>query len=162
MWCCYRTNIPHAAITNNIVFAKWLWGPVQLQSWKVLLRRKCSFTNLFGRIFPQSLADFFNSHWRDCSTVAVMIVQQSLARLFNSRWHSYSTVAGIIIQQSLAQLFNSHWDNYSAVGDTVLQQDFFLLRQNSSTVMFTVEEPCHVPGIWHMIQKRIIVWTSGL
>ena len=191
MWCCYRTNISHAAITNNSVLAKWLWGRVQLQSWKVLLRRKCSFTiqltilKMFDRIVQQSLAQFFNSHWHDCSTVAGMIVQQSLAwlfnshwqdcstvagtiiqqslaRLFNSRWHGYSTAAGTIIQQSLAQLFNSHWHNYSAVADTILQQYFFLLQQNSSTVMFTVEKLCHVPGIRHMIQKRNIVWTSGL
>ena len=105
----------------------------------------------------QSLALLLNSRWHNYSAVTGTIVQQSLARLFNTRWHSYSTAAGTIIQQSLAQLFNSHWHNSLAVADTILQQYFFLLQQNSSTVMFTVEELCHVPGIRQMIQKRIIV-----
>ena len=119
MWCCYRTNVSHAAITNlNSVLAiwlsvrlrtKWLWVRVQLQSWKVVLPRKCSFTN-------------FKNVWQGCSTVTGTIVQQSLARLFNSCWHGYSTVAGVIIQQSLAQLFNSGWHDSSTVTGIIFQQ----------------------------------------
>ena len=98
----------------------------------------------------------FNSRWQECSTVAGTIVQQRLARLFNSGWHNCSTVAGTIIEQSLddclivtgtivrqllAWLFNSNGQDFF----------FFLCWQNSSTMMFTVEESCHVPGIRHMI-----------
>ena len=142
MWCCYRTKVSHAAITNlNSVLAiwlsvrlrtKWLWVRVQLQSWKVVLRRKCSFTNfknvwqgcstVTGMIAQQSLARLFNSHWHDGSTVTGTIVQQLLARLFNSRWRDYSTVTGTIIQQWLARFFNSHWHNFSTVTGTILRQ----------------------------------------
>ena len=118
MWCCYRTNISHAAITNlNSVLAKWLsvrlqskwlWIRFQLQSWKVLLRGKCSFTN------------------------------------FKNVWHGCSTVTGKILQQSLTRFFNSHGQDFF----------FFLRWQNSSAVMFTIEELCHVPGIWPMIQIK--------
>ena len=102
MWCCYRTNISHAAITNlNSVLAKWLsvrlqtkwlWVRFQLQSWKVLLCGKCSFTN-------------FKNVWRGCSTVTDTIMQQLLARSFNSHWHDSSAVAGMILQQSRARFF---------------------------------------------------------
>ena len=149
MWCCYRTNISHAAITNlNSVLAKWLsvrlqskwlWIRFQLQSWKVLLRGKCSFTNfknvwhgcstVTGKILQQSLTRFFKSHWHDYSTVAGTILQQSLVRSFKSHWHNCSTVTGTIVQQSLARLFNSHWHDSSAVAGTILQQSwarFFL------------------------------------
>ena len=90
----------------------------------------------------QWLTRFFNSCWHHCSTDTGTIVQQSLAGLFNSGWQDYLSVAGTIVQQSLAPLFNSHG------------QDFFLFLcwQNSSTVMFIVEESCHVPGIGRMIQ----------
>ena len=93
-------------------------------------------------ILQQLLAPLFNSHWHHCSTDTGKIVQQSLAGLFNSGWQDYLSVAGTIVQQSLAPLFNSHG------------QDFFLFLcwQNSSTVMFIVEESCHVPGIRRMIQ----------
>ena len=131
MWCCYRTNISHAAITNlNSVLVKWLsvrlqtkwlWVRLQLQSWKILLRGKCSFIN-----------------FKNVCT----IIQQSMARFFNSNWHDCSTVAGTVIQQSLARFFNSHGQDFL----------FFLRWQNFSTVMLTVEESCHVLGIWHMIQ----------
>ena len=139
MWCCYRTNISHAAITNlNSVLAKWLsvrlqskwlWIRFQLQSWKVLLRGKCSFTNfknvwhgcstVTGTILQQSLARFFNSGWHDSSTITGTIVQQSLARLFNSGWHGTSIVAGTIIQQTLTRLFISHWHVCSTVADMI-------------------------------------------
>ena len=68
----------------------------------------------------------FKSHWQECSTVPGKIVQQSLARLFNC---------------PLAQLFHSHEQDFL----------FFLCWQNSSTVIFTVEESWHVPGIRHTI-----------
>ena len=77
---------------------------------------------MFGRIVQQSLAQSFNSHWHDCSTVTGMILQQSLARLFNSHWHDWSTVAVMIVQQSLARLFNSHWHNWSTLAGTIIQQ----------------------------------------
>ena len=55
---------------------------------------------MFGTVVQQSLAQFFNSHWHDSSTVTGIILQQSLARLFNSHWHDSSTLAGTILQQS--------------------------------------------------------------
>ena len=130
----------------------------------------CSVT---GTIVQQSLARLFNSHWHDCSTVTGTIIQQSLARLFNSGWHDSSTVAGMILQQSLARLFNSDWHDSSTVTGIILQQslarlfnsqeqDFFfvLCWQDSSTVMFTVEEWCHVPGIRHMIPCSPLIIKS--
>ena len=92
-------------------------------------------------IVQHSLARLINSHWDDSSIVAGTIHQQSLAQLFDSHWRDCSTVTGTIVQQSLARLFNSHGQNFF----------FFLYWQNSSTVMFTVEESSHVPRIRHMI-----------
>ena len=119
-----------------------------------------------GTVVQQSLAQCFNNHWHNCLTVAVMILQQSLPRLFNSHWHNYATVAGTILQLSLARLFNTHWHYCSTVTGTILQQwlsqffnshgqgfFFFLCWQKSSTVMSTVKESCHVPGIRHMIRS---------
>ena len=100
-------------------------------------------------ILQQSLARLFNSYWHNYATVAGTILQLSLARVFNSRWHNYSTVAGTTLQQSLARFFNSGWHDSSTI--TVKIFFFFISWQNSSTVMFTVEEQCHVPGIRHMI-----------
>ena len=97
-----------------------------------------------GTIVHQWLAQFFKSHWHDCPTVAGMIIQQSLARLFNSGWHDCSTVTGTILQQWLARSFNSHGHDFF----------FSLCWQNSSTVMFTVEESYQVPGIRHMIHTN--------
>ena len=104
-----------------------------------------------------------NSHWHDFSTVQ-NYVHESLARLFNSRQHDSSTVTGTIVRQWQARFFNTHWQNSSTVTGTILQQwlaqfsnshgqdfFFFLWRQNPSTVMFTVEGSCHVPGTRHMI-----------
>ena len=51
---------------------------------------------MFGTVVQQSLAQFFNSHWHDFSTVAGIILQQSLARFFSSGWHDSSTVTGKI------------------------------------------------------------------
>ena len=115
-------------------------------------------------LYSWYMARFFNSHWHDYSVIDT-ILQQLLAPLFNSHWHHCSTDTGTIVQQSLAGLFNSGWQDYSSVAGTIVQQslaplfnshgqDFFLFLcwQNSSTVMFIVEESCHVPGIRHMIQ----------
>ena len=104
-----------------------------------------------GMIVQQSLARLFDRRWHDCSTITGMIVHQSLARVFNSRWHN-STVVGTIFQQSLARFFNSYWHDSSTMAVTVKIFSFFLCWHNSWTVMFTVEESCHVPGIRHMIQ----------
>ena len=65
-------------------------------------------------ILQQSWAQFFNSHWHDCSTVTGMIVQQSLARLFNCYWYDSSTITaktfffytGRILQQWYSLLKN--------------------------------------------------------
>ena len=100
-----------------------------------------------GKILQQSLVQFFNRHWCSSSTVTGTIVQQPLAPLFNSRWQDCLTATGMIVQHSLARLFNSYWYNPSAVPGKI----FFLCWQNSSTMMFTVEESCHVSGIRHMI-----------
>ena len=106
---------------------------------------------------------FYNCGWHDSSTATGTTVHQSLARLFNSHWHNCSTVTGTTVQQSLTQLFNSHWHDCSTVTGMIIQQSgtvvqqswaiffFFLCWQNSSTLMFTVEESCYVPGIQHMI-----------
>ena len=105
---------------------------------------------MFDTVVQQSLAQFFNSHWQDFSTVPGIIRQQSLARLFNSPCKDHSTVTGTIFQQSLARLFNSRWHGYTTVNDSstvagaTLQQSRW---QNFSTVMLTAEESCHVPGI---------------
>ena len=124
-------------------------------------------------VVQQSLARLLDSCWYDSSTVTGTIVQQSLVRLFNSRLNDYSTVTGTIVQQSLARfstvagtiiqqllawLFNSHWHDCSTATCIILQQwlarvfnshgqdfFFFLYWQNSSTVVFTVKESCHVP-----------------
>ena len=105
----------------------------------------------------------FNSHWHDYSTVAAgAIVQQSLAPLFNSlpaqlfisHWYNCLTVSGTVFQPSLAWFFNSRWHDSSTFISTIPQQSlaaFFLCWQSSSTVIFTVEESCHVPGIQHKI-----------
>ena len=166
----------------------WTFGMVVQQSLARLFNSHWHNSSIVaGKILQQSLARFFNSGWHNSSIFTGAIVQQSLARLFNSRWHDiqqslawlfnshwhdYSTVAAMTLQQSLAQLFNSHWHNSSTVTGTILQpllaqffnsgrQDFFffLCWQNSSTVMFTVEELCHVPGMRHMIPPIFILQT---
>ena len=105
-------------------------------------------TTVAGTILQQPLAQLFTSHWQDCSTVTGTIVQQSPAQLFNSHWHNCSTVTGMIVQQSLAWLFNSLARLFNSHEQYFF---FFLCWQNSSTLMFTVEESCYVPGIQHMI-----------
>ena len=115
-------------------------------------------------ILQQWLPRLFNSDWHDWPTVTGTINQQSLAWFFTRGWHNCSTAAGTIVQESLARLLNSHCDNCSAVTGMIIQQwlarlfisngqdfFFFLCWKNSSTVKFTVEESCHVPGIRHMI-----------
>ena len=96
-----------------------------------------------------SLLQLFKSHWHNASTVTGMIVRQWLAWFFNSQWHDCSTVTGTIMQQRLVRLFNSNWHDSSTVAGTIFF--FFLYWHNSSAVMFTVEESCHVPGIRQMI-----------
>ena len=85
MWCCYRSNISHAAITNlNSVLVEYLM--------KNITALKCSFTS-------------FKNVWHGCSTVSSSILQPSLARLFNSHWNDCPTVTGTILQRSLARFF---------------------------------------------------------
>ena len=59
-----------------------------------------------GMILRQSLAQFFNSHWQDCSTVTDMIVQLLLARFFNSNGQDFFFYAGRILQQWCSLLKN--------------------------------------------------------
>ena len=87
-----------------------------------------------------SLAQLFNSHKHDCSTV--------LAQLVNSHWYDSSLVAGTTVQQSLARLFNSGGRHDCS---TVTGKIFFLCWQNSLTVKITVKELCHVPGIQRIV-----------
>ena len=108
-------------------------------------------SNLTGTIDQQSLALFFNSYRYNSSTVTGTIVQQSLPWLLKSHWHDYSTVAGIVFQQLQARMFNRHWHDCLAVTGKIFS---FLYWQNFSSVIFTVEESCHVPGIQYMIQIR--------
>ena len=59
-------------------------------SHKLWFKLAISFKDMItvtGTILEQSLAEFFNSQWNDCSTIPDMIVQHLLVRLFNSRWH---------------------------------------------------------------------------
>ena len=131
-----------------------------------------NYATMAGTILQKSLTGLFNSHSQDCSTVTGTIIQQSLAWLFNSCWYDYWIVAGTTIQQSLVRLLNSHWHDCLSVTGTILQQwlarffisdgqyfFFFLCCQNSSTVMFTVEESCHVPGMRHMIPFKLFAHT---
>ena len=89
-------------------------------------------------ILQQSLAQLFNSHWHNSSTVAAMLIQQSLARLFNSHWHDCPTVTVRTVEQSLAKLFNSGWHDFSTVTGTIIQQSLAWLINSgwhdSSTV----------------------------
>ena len=109
-----------------------------------------------GTVVQQPLAQFFNSHWHEYSTVACKIfstvtgtiLQQSLARLFNSHWHDCSIVTDMIVQQSLARLFNIHWHNYATVAGTSIQQ--------SLTRLFN--------GHWHDCSKvtgTILCWQNS-
>ena len=88
---------------------------------EIIARAFTSWT-VASTFVQQSLEQFFNSHWPDCSPVTGTIVQQWLGRFFNSRWHDYSTVTGRIVQQLLARLFNSHWHGCLTVIGTFVQQ----------------------------------------
>ena len=85
------------------------------------------------------LAQLVNSHWYDSSLVAGTTVQQSLVRLFNSHWHNCSTVTGTIVQQTLVRLIKSHRHDFSLVAGTTVQQSLVRLfnsggRHDCSTV----------------------------
>ena len=99
--------------------------------WTVIIARAFSACwTVAGTVVQQPLAQFFNSHWHEYSTVACKIfstvtgtiIQQSLARLFNSHWHDCSIATDTIVQQSLARLFKSRRHDCSTVTDTIMQQ----------------------------------------
>ena len=108
------------------------------------------------------------SHWHQFSAASGKVVQQLLARFFITHRHDSSTVTGIILQQSLGWLFNSRWHNSSTVTDTIVwwllaqlhknrvNVFLYLFWQKSSTVMFTVEELCHVPEYSNLETNEII------
>ena len=130
-------------------------------------------------VLQELLAWFFNSHWQDYSAVPGTIRQQLLTPLFNNLWHDCPTAMGKILQQWLARFFYSRWHHCSTVPGTTVQQIlawlfnihgqyffFFLCWQNSELVIFTVEESCHVPGIWHLIplisfrHESVTIWLG--
>ena len=120
MWCCYRTNISHAAITSlTSVLVEYLMKSII--AWKMLFYQ-----------FLKCLTGLFNSYWHISSTVTGTIAQQWLAWFFSSHWHDCSTVTGTIIRQWLAWSFNSHGQEFF----------FFLCWQNSSTVWCSLLKNC--------------------